>query len=359
MIFSPLFKCKLALLKDAALKLKPTSHLASTHSVPSPDGQLVATLLLSKIIVRSVQSLRTVHEVTPPTASELAGPILAFTWSPSSSKILIATASHIYVLGVVDPRFRAVIRVPGPSADRPSFVRFGPDDGTIYAFSSLGIKLSIFNLATTKVVEINNPKFYQPVSASRCLSFRPGSSHLAVLTRTAGRDVISLHAPPAWDAQRSWYPDTVDCQGLMWSLDGRWLIVWESASQGHKLLFYTPDGHLFRTWTGPNATLPELDLKHAELGAGVKRCQLSPDARRVAVCDHTRFIYILEVPAALETMRFHHPTTAIIPKDTLQVCVPAPRICSSAPRSNYVCFTFKTYFRPHHHSSFYTATPIA
>lgn len=297
-------------------------HIASANSVPSPDGKLIATLLPSKIIVRSIQNLRTLHEIAPPPAAELSSPVSTFIWSPSSSKVLIATASHIHVLGVTDTEFRAVIKIPGPGAAKPSLVRFGPDDAMVYAFSHLGIKLSIFNLTTCKVVEINNPKFYLPASATRSLSVRPISYHLAVLTRTAGRDVISIHAPSAWDVQRSWYPDTVDCQGLMWTSDGRWLIIWESPAQGHKLLLYTPDGHLFRSWTGPISALSAPDLKHSELGAGIKRCQLSPDAAMVAVCDYTRFIYILEVPAGLETMRLHHPTTAIIPRDTLQVRVP-------------------------------------
>lgn len=280
---------------------------------------MVATLLSSKIIIRSVHSLQTIRETGLPQQSELSGPVSTFVWSPSSSKVLLATASHIHVLDIANSGFRAAVRISSPGATRPSHVGFGPDDGTVFAFSPLGIKLSIFSLVTSKVVEINNPKFYLPSSATRSLSFRPKSSHLAVLTRTNGRDVISIHAPSTWDVQRSWYPDTVDCQGLVWSADGRWLITWESPSQGHKLLFYTPDGHLFRSWTGPNTALPVPDLKHIELGAGIKRCQLSPDATRIAVCDHTRFIYLLEVPAALETKRFHHPAAAISPKDTLQV----------------------------------------
>ncbi|CAI4219508.1 unnamed protein product [Parascedosporium putredinis] len=73
MIFSPLLK-------------------SSANSTPSLDGQMVATLLSSKIIIRS---------------SELSGPVSTFIWSPSSSKVLLATASHIHVLDTANSGFRA------------------------------------------------------------------------------------------------------------------------------------------------------------------------------------------------------------------------------------------------------------
>ena len=169
---------------------------ASPHCIPSPDGGLIATLLPSKISVRSVESLRTVHEV-PLSPSDLPGPgpITSFLWSPSSLKLLVATGSQINVFSALDSNFRAVVRPPPPAVAKPTIIRFGPDDGVVCAFSALGLKFSLFNLASSNVVEINSPKFYQPLSAPRCISFRPQTSHLAILTRTDGRDVISIHAP--------------------------------------------------------------------------------------------------------------------------------------------------------------------
>ncbi len=34
-------------------------------------------------------------------------------------------------------------------------------------------------------------------------------------------------------------------------MEPRWLVVWKSMAHNHKALFYTPDGQLFKTWTGP------------------------------------------------------------------------------------------------------------
>lgn len=301
---------------------------ASSHCIPSPDGRLIATLHPGKIDVRAVESLRTAHEVRL-SPSDVPGPITSFLWSPSSLKLLVAASDKINVFSALDSSFRAIIQVPPPAVAKPTLVRFGPDDDVVCAFSAHGLKFSLFNLDGSTTVEINNPKFYQPVSGPRCVSFHPRTSHLAILTRTSGRDMISIHAPTTWEIQRSWYPDLIDAQGVFWAADGKWLVAWESPSQGHKIVFYTPDGHLFRTWTGPGTAITSPELKHAELGAGIKRCQLSPDGAKIAVCDHTHFTYILDVSNGLETRRLHHPETPIAPKDTLQVCIMSMQAAAS------------------------------
>ena len=309
---------------------------ASPHCIPSPDGRLIATLNPPKINIRSVESLSTVHEIRLSPA-DLPGPITSFLWSPSSLRLLVAADDKIIVFSALDSSFRATIQVPPPAVAKPTVTRFGPDDEIVCAFSAHGLKFSIFDLNWSTTVEINNPKFYQSASAPRCVSFHPQTSHLAILTRTGGKDMISIHSPRTWEVQRSWYPDLVDAQGLFWGSGGKWLVAWESPSQGHKIVIYTPDGHLFRTWTGPGTTIASPELKHAELGAGIKRCQLSPDATKIAVCDHTRFTHILDVSSGLETTRLHHPATPIAPKDTLQVCITSmPALASLVLRRDRV-----------------------
>ncbi|SPO02741.1 uncharacterized protein DNG_05416 [Cephalotrichum gorgonifer] len=119
-----------------------------------------------KFNIRSVESLNTIHEISLP-PSELSGPVSSFIWSPLSRKILIAADTQIRVFGALSSDFRAVIRVPPPAVAKPTLIRFGPDDSVVCAFSAFGLKFSIFSLSSAKVVEINNPKFYQPLSAPR------------------------------------------------------------------------------------------------------------------------------------------------------------------------------------------------
>jgi hypothetical protein len=117
--------------------------------------------------------------------------------------------------------------------------------------------------------------------------------------------------------QKSWAPDTIDAQGLMWSPDGRWLVVWEAPGHGHKVLLYTPDGNAFKAWGGPKGGSAQ-ETDDIALGPGVKLMRFSADSRYLAIGDSSRRICIFETTALCETIKLHHPTT-IVPQDTLQV----------------------------------------
>lgn len=183
-------------------------------------------------------------------------------------------------------------------------------------FSDFGLKLSIFNLSTQRSVDINSPKFYNPGVAAKGFSYRPITSNLAVLTRSGGKDVISIHTKDTLDVTRSWWPDTIDAQGLCWSADGRWLVVWESVSQGHKILVYTADGHLFKTWNGP-VPISEEDTD-ISLGAGIKLFDWARNGSLVAIGDYSRRVTILSTPSFTETTSLFH-TASVKPADSLQV----------------------------------------
>ncbi|ROT35868.1 WD40 domain-containing protein [Sodiomyces alkalinus F11] len=287
---------------------------SSPHCAPSPNGSFVATLFPSKIQIRSVQSLETVSEVLLP--PDVTGPASTLQWSPTSSRLLVALADQVHVFSALDDGFRATIRLPASGTSKPTLVQFGASDTEVCVCFQFGRTFTVFNLVSSKSVEISNPKFHHASSAPRGFAFRPGSRHLALMTRATGKDVVSIHHPVTRDVERSWHPDTIDAQGLVWTPDGRWLVIWESASQGRKVLFYTPDGHLFKVWSGPSGFLA--DEKDYDLGAGVKFCQSSPDARRIAIGDHTCNVYILDAGAVTEASRLRHPSV-ISPKDTIQI----------------------------------------
>lgn len=264
--------------------------------------------------IREVGTLEVVKVISLP--GDLSGPVYAFQWSPSSRLILVAVGDQIVVLSALDGTFEATVRNPVPAAAKPIAIGFGASDTEIWIFSSFGLKLTLIDLQASKGVEISNPKFHTASTACNGLSFRPVSNHLAIMTRTAGKDMISLHDPISKDVLRSWHPDTIDAQGLVWSPDGKWLVVWESEGQGHKVIFYTPDGNIFKTWTGPSSPPPE--YKHYPLGAGVKLVQFSADARQLAIGDSSRGVCILDMTSVNEAMRLSHPQT-IVPRETIQV----------------------------------------
>lgn len=193
-------------------------------------------------------------------------------------------------------------------------MQFGARDAEILIYAPLGLKVVVLDLSTSKAMEINGPKFYLPSSSPRGLSFQPHTRHLALLTRASGRDVVSIHHPSTRQIQRSWYPETTDAQGLAWTPDGNWLLIWESPAHGHKLLLYTPDGQFFRS-IGASSLVGGDD---ADLEPGIKLCSLSPDSALCAVGDHSRAVRVLDARTWRADLSLVHPTT-LVPKDTLQV----------------------------------------
>ncbi|KAI0179956.1 hypothetical protein GGR52DRAFT_578436 [Hypoxylon sp. FL1284] len=286
---------------------------SSLQSGPSPDGQLIATLLSSSIVIRDVESLGVsrVIKLSP----DFTGGATHFIWSPSSTRILVAVADQLHVFSVKDGDFHGTTKIP-PSLSKSTFVSFGATDGEICVWSPFGVKLTVINLSTSKAVEIANPKFYHVTSAARGYSFRAASHHLALLTRTSGKDMISLHGPVARDVERSWYPDTIDAQGLAWTPDGRWLVVWESSAQAPRVIFYTSDGHIFKDWRATPQYAPQ-DMG-LQFGAGVRTVTISPDSRHAVVASASTYLHVLSIPSMTEALRLRHPPV-IQPKDTLQV----------------------------------------
>lgn len=266
--------------------------------------------------VRETKSLHIVRQLTLP--RDFAGPVVAFQWSPSSRLVLVASADEIHVFSALDEEegFRATIRNPAPPAAKLVYVGFGASDIDVCVCASLGLKFAVFDLASSKAVEVANPKFHATLSVRKGFCFRPTSHHLTIITRTSGKDMISIHHPKTKELQISWFPETVDAQGLSWSPDGKWLVTWESAAHGHKVLFYTPDGNLFKTWSGPQPLAPvDADIP---LGPGVRLLDFSADAMNLAIGDSSRRICIINMTSVNESLRLLHPNS-IVPTDTLQV----------------------------------------
>ncbi|KAF9773922.1 hypothetical protein IL306_008178 [Fusarium sp. DS 682] len=268
---------------------------------------------LSRVFkVRLALTLSIAHVVKLP--SDLTTPVTTLAWAPSSSRILVANAEQIHVSSIVDSSFRATIKNPAVGGGKQTLVQFGARDDEVFACAAFGLKFSIFDLSTSKAAEIGNPKFYLPSSAPRGFSTRPQTSHLAILTRTSGRDAISIHHPKTRQVLRSWYPETVDAHGLTWTPDGQWLLLWEAPAHGHKILLYTPDGQLFR----PIGASSIVGHEDADLEMGIKICSISPDTSLCAIGDGSRTVGVLSTQTWRGGLKLVHPTT-VVPKDTLQV----------------------------------------
>lgn len=283
----------------------------------------------SALHIIDTESLSPVRET--PLPRDFIGCVTSLVWSPSGIVLLVASADEIHVFSACEQDgVHATIRNFLPPAAKLAHVGFGASDYHVSVCSSLGLKFAIFDIRSSTAVEVANPKFHSAASVRKGFCFRPHTRHLAIITRTAGKDMISIHHPKTTELQRSWYPEIVDAQGIVWSSDGKWLVTWESAAHGHKILFFTPDGNLFKTWSGPQPLVPA-DAE-TKLGPGVRLLEFSADAQNLAICDGSRRICIMKMTSVTESLRLHHPSS-IVPKDTLQVrpcelqTAPNPTLC--------------------------------
>ncbi|APA10529.1 hypothetical protein sscle_06g052990 [Sclerotinia sclerotiorum 1980 UF-70] len=289
---------------------------SSNQSLPSPNGAYIATILPSRLHIRETRSLEIIRTISLP--SELTASVTSFIWSSSSNRLLLASADVIRVLSPTDKYFSATINSPTSGTTKTTFISFGGTDDEVCVFSEFGLKLTIFNLSTSKSVDISSPKLFTPGTAAKGFSHRPRSGNLALLTRSGGKDVISIHKPGSLEVTRSWSPETIDAQGIMWSPDGKWIMIWEAASQGHKLLVYTADGHLYKAWSGPTPTCEE--DKDIALGAGIKSIEWSQTGTHVAISDYSRRIVLFAAPAFSESMILSH-VLSVNPTDTLHIWI--------------------------------------
>lgn len=220
------------------------------------------------------------------------------------------------MFSLTESQFSATISNPSSGTTKINYISFGGSDNEICVFPEFGLKLSIFNLTTSKSVDISSPKLFTPATAAKGISHRPKSGNLALLTRSGGKDVVSIHKPGGLEVLRSFIPETVDAQGICWSPDGRWITVWESAGQGHKLLVYTADGHLYKQWSGP--TPISEDEKDIALGAGIKTVEWTQTGTYIAIGDYSPKVVLLAAPALSESMILSH-VPSVRPTDSLHV----------------------------------------
>ncbi|KAF7879267.1 hypothetical protein EAF04_000464 [Stromatinia cepivora] len=289
---------------------------SSNQSFPSPNGAYIATILPSKLHIRETRSLDIIRAISLP--SELTASITSFIWSSSSNRLLLASADVIRVFSPSDNHFSATITSPTSGTTKTTFISFGGTDDEVCIFSEFGLKLTIFNLGTSKSVDISSPKLFTPGTAAKGFSHRPRSGNLTLLTRSGGKDVISIHKSGSLEVIRSWSPETIDAQGITWSPDGKWITIWESASQGHKLLVYTADGHLYKAWSGPTPAFEE--DKDIALGAGIKSIEWSQTGTHIAISDYSRRIVLLAAPPFSESMILSH-VLSVNPTDTLHIWI--------------------------------------
>ena len=243
---------------------------------PSLCGNYLATLHGMRLEIRTI-NLERVRYIDL-TRHERAR-FVQLKWSPvdfelkSSVKFLLANEDVVRVWDMTEEDWSAKVGNGSGGMGKIANVEFGKDAYEILVFSSFGASVAIWSLATGRLKEIRHPKFIKGGHGWH----RAGKAAVfAILQRPAAQDVVTIYAAGSWSVLTTFDLATVDAQGLKWSPDGRWLVVWDAPSTGFKVLIYTADGILYREYTGdaPDDTLA---------GLGVRSIEWSPDGKYLAV----------------------------------------------------------------------------
>lgn len=272
--------------------------------MPSLDGHLIAVVDHSHLLVRSSEDGAVKQSYDLPPGFETSS--LFIRWNQAvgnggdapgraridtvqdaveSRRLLLADDARIMVYDINKPQVFAEIS-GATGLTKLADVDFGRTFDEVMVFSDFGFKLQIWSLTAKRAIEVKDPK---PVPA--CYSYRPTTGHLALLTRPAARDILMIIAPHTHEVLETSELPTVDARGVKYSPDGNWLVIWDSASSGCRVLVLTADAHLFKTYS----------LPQDELNLGVTYVQWSPTSECLAIGDYEGKITIL----GKNTVRLH------------------------------------------------------
>ncbi|KAE8144421.1 Quino protein amine dehydrogenase [Aspergillus avenaceus] len=182
----------------------------------------------------------------------------------SSRRLLHASDARVLIWQLNPLQLHAEIESIEPGALN---IDFGSDENEVIIFHAWNTKLTIYNLETGRCQVIKSPKF---AHTNGC-GYRSKTKQFAVILKPDTSDLLTIHEPRSYELINRALLPTVDAQGLKWSPDGRWIAVWDTASAGTKVLIFTADGQLFRTYTGPPGFDSSFDL-------GVRGIEWSPVA---------------------------------------------------------------------------------
>ncbi|KAL4893666.1 WD40 domain protein [Aspergillus ambiguus] len=278
--------------------MDPTGMVSSSVFL-SEDGEYAAQLNSKDLIVHLNPTSAGFKDVLIGKTKEPAPKFLKFSRprdvtsqetssgvSPPGRRLVHASDTRVFVWQLNPLQIHAEIESIEPGALN---IDFGGDENEIIVFHAWNTRITVYGLDTGRSQVIKSPKF----AHNNGFGYRPRTRQLAVLLKPDASDLLTIHDFRSYELINRAVLPTIDAQGLQWSPDGRWVAVWEAASAGTKVLIFTADGQLFRTYTGLPGTDISLDL-------GVRGVEWSPISPQSGVSE---FLVVGKVDGTIEILR--------------------------------------------------------
>ncbi|KAL8933691.1 MAG: hypothetical protein Q9216_006251 [Gyalolechia sp. 2 TL-2023] len=285
--------------------------VATQPALPSRNGAFIAAIDRSQLVIRSSKDALVVQKYDLPSGFATSCRFIRWWKAPGDvstprrledsmnhdkvdkDRLILADNNRIVVYDIEKPQVYAEIS-GATCLTKLANVDFGRIPDEVMVLSDFGFKLQLWSLTTKRAFEVKDPK-----QVPSYYSYRPSSGHLALLTRTGAYDILLIMAPSTYEVLTTSELPTVDVCGVRYSPDGNWLVVWDAASAGCRVLLLTADGHLYRTYS-----LPQEDLN-----LGVRCVEWSPDGECLAVGDYEGRVTILDEKTFMPRLTFiHRPT---------------------------------------------------
>lgn len=212
----------------------------------------------------------------------------------SRRRLLHASDTRVLVWQLQPLQLHAEIESIEPGAKN---IDFGGDENEVIMFHAWDTRVTIYALDTGRSQVIKSPKF----AHSNGFGYRPKTRQFAILLKPDASDMLTIHDFRSYELVNRAVLPTVDAQGLKWSPDGRWIAVWETASAGTKVLIFTADGQLFRTYTGLSGSDGSFDL-------GVRTIEWGPVSLENGCSE---FLAVGKVDGTVEILRTKTVTTPL------------------------------------------------
>jgi WD40 repeat protein len=263
---------------DVSRLIMGLSKLIRTATTPpslSPSGSYLAAFNGTHLIIYRTASYRI--EKTVPLQSQTGVIKWSHRSTSSQPRILFATDDTIRIWSLQDLSWSATLNNGTGGLGKIANAEFGVSDDEVLVLSDFNSKLTVWNTKTGRTIDIRDPKF--PIGGHE---YRPNSEILAILTKSAAQDMLTIHAPRSYKVITSAALPTSDAQGLKWSPDGMWIAVWDADTAGLKVFIYTADGNFYRTYTDDD-----------DQGLGVQCIEWSPDSQYLAISGYDNRVMLL------------------------------------------------------------------
>ncbi len=274
-------------------------------AIPSPDGSLVAVQTTTHLDIRSTANLSLIHSIPIPPRFRGAN----VRWSPiplnskKPKRIVLYNDTGARVENISGHSGHAVIDRGSSGLGRVVNVDFGRTEGEVLLFQEFGAKVTIWNLHTTRSIDIKDPKY-----PSKGHTYRPGSRHFTLLSRPGPQDVLTLHALNSYAVIWSTIVPTMDAQGLVWSPDGQFIALWDTPSVGCRVHIYTASGDLYRVYNGSSN-----DATNSDIELGVRSLAWSPTSDYLVIGCYDCRVRLLSTKTFSPLMYLDHTTPIHLP----------------------------------------------